>query len=208
MSASIIHTHPDTTMGSPGRNQGTNRGRVRISTSPWGAGEMRHPGFTVQDAVQDAVGAAGTIPDAFAFPSIHRIYAQSITQSITQGKIIAKIEQAYRFAQCEFGDLDRYQLGRAREESMFLANSPLFDAELMPDVCIDPYGEFTFSHRSNAGYVDIGVRGVGELSYHVRNDIDPDATRFDDYKWTTDYRIPMPLFQALQVLKQQLKQQL
>ena len=118
-------------------------------------------------------------------------------------KLFDEIYQAFTFASDVFCDLDENQLKRAFIEAKILADSMLFGEELSPSVCVDPYGEFTFSHRSAVGYVDIGVRGEGELSYHVRNDVDPAETKFDDYNWV-DYKVPHDLFTALQALRRNL----
>ena len=162
--------------------------------------------------------ADGQIPSDFAFPSIFALSRRepTSTQDVDgtlnipyQGddshneKLLDVIDQAFMFARHTFRDLDECQLEMALGEAKLLATSRLFGAELYPNVSVDPYGEFTFSHRSCAGYVDIGVRGEGELSYHVRNDVDPEETRFDDHVWA-DYRVPHELFTALKALRKHL----
>jgi len=82
----------------------------------------------------------------------------------------------------------------------------LFSTEINPDVCIDAYGEFTFSHKSLAGYVDIGVRGSRDLSYHVRNDIDPDKTAFADCEWDL-VSLPTSLSIAMEALQNDIRMQ-
>ena len=119
------------------------------------------------------------------------------------GRLVAEVYDAYAFAQYVFPELDNQRLGRAYIEARFLASSLLFGDELYPSVSVDEHGEITFSHRSDSGYVDIGVRGEGVLSYHVRNDVDPEKTEFDDYDWS-DFDIPMRLYSALQALRQHL----
>lgn len=119
-------------------------------------------------------------------------------------KLFEEIYQAFQFARHTFSDLDETRLEVACLEAQLLAASNLFGEEITPNVSVDPYGEFTFSHRSSAGYVDIGVRGEGELSYHVRNDVHPDETKFDDYVWA-DYEVPQPLFGALGALRELLQ---
>ncbi len=122
----------------------------------------------------------------------------------TKNNILLKdLYQEYRFAKHWFAELDEEQLTKAYVEAFILINCELFDENIYPDISIDPYGEITFSHRSLAGYVDIGVRGVCELSYHVRNDICPDQTTFEDYNWE-DYQIPSKLIKALKILRQNL----
>ena len=121
-----------------------------------------------------------------------------------RSKLLDEVEQAYLFAQRTYDKLDDDQFKIAFVEAQILADSQLFGEELCPNVSVDPYGEFTFSHKSKAGYVDIGVRGEGELSYHVRNDIEPDQTQFDDYSWI-GYDIPHELLAALTSLRYHLE---
>ncbi len=118
-------------------------------------------------------------------------------------RLMHEIWDAYTFAKHTFLELDAEQLELARNEAMVLAASQLFEAKVVPQVCVDPYGEFTFSHKSAAGYIDIGVRGERELSYHVRNDISPEDTRYDDYAWD-DFHVPQELFEAIEKIKQSL----
>lgn len=159
----------------------------------------------------------GQIPFAFAFPCIAQMsWSQATSPPALDGtldhtpsiddahtRLADEIDQAFIFARHAFRDLDQQQLEVAFAEAKLLAASHLFGAELSPNVSVDPCGEFTFYHRSQAGYVDIGVRGEGELSYHVRNDADPTATHFDDYDWA-DFNVPQPLFLAIQALRQHL----
>ena len=121
-----------------------------------------------------------------------------------RSKLLDEVEQAYLFAQKTYDKLDDDQFKIAFVEAQILADSQLFSEELCPNVSVDPYGEFTFSHKSKAGYVDIGVRGEGELSYHVRNDIEPDQTQFDDYSWI-GFDIPHELLAALTSLRYHLE---
>ena len=121
-----------------------------------------------------------------------------------RSKLLDEVKQAYLFALGTLDKLDDDQFKIAFGEAIILADSQLFGEEICPDVSVDPYGEFTFSHKSKAGYVDIGVRGEGELSYHVRNDIEPEQTRFDDYSWI-GYDIPHELIDALTSLRHHLK---
>jgi len=159
----------------------------------------------------------GQIPPAYAFPYISRL-SPRIEKSVPEidgtrdgpylsvdahSKLLNDVSQAFQFAYHAFPDLDKNRLFLAFLEAKRLAESRLFGYELYPEVCVDPYGEFTFSHRSEVGYVDIGVRGEDELSYHVRNDIEPTETKFDDYGWS-DRDIPQNLFTALKALRQHL----
>ena len=118
-------------------------------------------------------------------------------------RLLGEVYQAFVFARHSFHDLDERQLEMAFIEAKQLAASRLFGAELYPNVSVDHNGEFTFSHRSSAGYVDIGVRGEAVMSYHVRNDVNPQETRFDDYDWV-DYDVPLQLFDALIALRKHL----
>ena len=160
----------------------------------------------------------GKLPSAFTYPSIDDLRHQKQKTEVSNfdgtlkgskrlensySRLLEDIYQAFNLAHHIFCDLDKTQLARAFLEASFLADIRIFGEELLPSVCVDPYCEFTFSHKSKAGYVDIGVRGVGELSYHVRNDIDPTQTQFDDHKWE-DYKIPQKLFTALQALRKNL----
>ncbi len=114
--------------------------------------------------------------------------------------LLDEIDHAYQSALYFDVNLDRDQLTQAINEAKLLARSFLFGTELIPDVSLDSYGEFTFSHNSDAGYIDIGVRGVGELSYHVRNNFEPENMIFDDYHWR-DFHIPKQLCNAIWELR-------
>ncbi len=114
-----------------------------------------------------------------------------------------KVREAFQYASHAYTGLDKTQLQRAYAEALRLADSGIFEAEITPDISIDIYGEFIFSHRSEAGYVDIGVRGEYELSYHVRNDIEPEKTAYADLDWTSG-GIPEELYAALAELRKNL----
>ena len=122
---------------------------------------------------------------------------------VTTHALVDEVRWNFNFACITLNELESHQLDLTFAEALHLVSSGLFEAELIPDVCIDEYGEFTFSHQSQAGYVDIGVRGVGELSYHVRNDIDPSQTAYDDYIWK-NYDIPIGLYKAIAALREHL----
>lgn len=159
----------------------------------------------------------GGIPFDFAFPSIAEMIrpelasvsdidgtlssAASLEDAHT--RLVDEVWQAFMFARYAFKDLETERLELAFREAKILAASHLFGAEISPNVSVDPYGEFTFYHRSDAGYVDIGVRGEGELSYHIRNDVDPSATSYKDYDWS-EFDVPQDLFRALQALRKHL----
>lgn len=117
--------------------------------------------------------------------------------------LVDEVRWNYYFARSTWNDLDRNQLDSAFVEAILLARCGLFQAEFIPNICVDEYGEFTFSHQSEAGYADIGVRGERELSYHVRNDIDPSKSDYDDLTWN-DYDIPIRLYRAIAALREHL----
>ncbi|MCY4228382.1 MAG: hypothetical protein OXF20_11995 [Gammaproteobacteria bacterium] len=152
----------------------------------------------------------GRLPRRIVLPStnvavkgLYQTYRDPDLQNGINHELTSEIYQARSFAHGNFQDLDRNRLEQAICEALILANSGLFDSEIYPDVRVDPYGEITFSHKSSAGYVDIGVRGERELSYHVRNDIEPMNSKFDDHRW--DYNcLPQPLCDAIRALKQNL----
>ena len=110
-----------------------------------------------------------------------------------------RVDQLCRFARWAYEEIDAEKLYRAQNEANVLIHSSVFSEALSPEVCIDPHGEISFTHKSRSGYVDIGVRGDGELSYHVRNDLEPEQSVHDDHVWQ-DCIVPMKLRESLQVL--------
>ncbi len=126
----------------------------------------------------------------------------NLDSSQTQA-LVDEVRWNFNFAYSTWKELDYSQLYSAFAEAILLARSGLFEAEFIPDICVDEYGEFTFSHQSEAGYVDIGVRGKRELSYHVRNDIDPSKSEYDDLTWN-DYSTPIRLYRAIAALREHL----
>ena len=121
----------------------------------------------------------------------------------TETRLFDELEIAYLHAKSMYQDLNSTKFVIGYHEAKILIYNRLFSEELYPTISIDPYGEFIFTHKSNKGYVDIGVRGENELSYHVRNDVNPSETRYDDYEWDDNYIIPKALYNALNSLKQQ-----
>ncbi len=113
-------------------------------------------------------------------------------------RLADRIDQLCRFARFAYDEIDTERLARAQNEANVLVRS-VFSENLWPDVCIDPHGEISFTHRSEAGYMDIGVRGDGELSYHVRNDLRPECSTCDDHDWS-DFAIPIELMESMQEL--------
>lgn len=120
----------------------------------------------------------------------------------TESRLLDELDKVYLYTKFIYQDLDSAKLDKGYIEAKILINYRLFSDEFYPHISIDPYGEFIFSHKSNKGYVDIGVRGEGELSYHVRNDDDPQKTRYEDYKWDENFDLPDDLYFAINSLKQ------
>lgn len=114
-------------------------------------------------------------------------------------RLADRVEQLCRFARFAYEEIDTERLARAQNEANVLVQSSVFSENLSPDVCIDRHGEISFTHRSEAGYLDIGVRGDGELSYHVRNDHRPEHSVCDDHYWP-DFAIPIELLESVQEL--------
>ena len=115
-------------------------------------------------------------------------------------RLAERVDQLCRFARFTYSDIDHDKLRKAQNEANLLAYSGLFSEECAPSVCIDRFGEISFTHSSGVGYIDIGVSGESELSYHVRNDTDPERSVFNDYTWN-DGSIPAELFHAIFELK-------
>ena len=111
-----------------------------------------------------------------------------------------RLHEAYLFAFNAYDGLDKERLARACREARLLASCALFQETLFPEVSIDPNGEITLSCRARGGYVDIGVCGDQELSFHVRNDVEPRLSAYADMEWT-DYKIPSVLLDALEALQ-------
>jgi len=123
------------------------------------------------------------------------------------GQLVEEVVRVWKSAQGTLHAVENGQAEQAFHEAIVLTTySRLFSTEINPDVCVDAYGEFTFSHTSPAGYVDIGVRGAGEISYHVRNDIDPDKTAFADCEWDLG-SLPPSLSIAMEALQNAIREQ-
>lgn len=93
--------------------------------------------------------------------------------------IFSKFQAAKNF--CVDADSDKLRLAAA--EAARILSSGIFSDWLRPDVSVDTYGEFSISLRRPGGYLDIGVCGDGELSFHVRNDFDASKTVYGDVEW-------------------------
>lgn len=72
------------------------------------------------------------------------------------------------------------KLALASLEAQYVSRSGLFPEYHEPDISIDECGEISFALSTHRGYLDIGVCGLGEISYHVRNDYEPSMTAFGD----------------------------
>ncbi len=114
-------------------------------------------------------------------------------------RLAGRVDQLCRFARSAYEEIDAERLANAQNEANVLIYSGVFSETLSPEVCIDLHGEISFTHKSDSGYLDIGVRGDGELSYHVRNDKEPLLSAHADHVWQ-DYKIPMNLRESLRVL--------
>ncbi|WP_170403065.1 hypothetical protein [Ruegeria arenilitoris] len=99
---------------------------------------------------------------------------------------IAYVDELFALFQSAklFGaDLDLDQLKAALGEAVKLKSSGLFPEYVKPQIAVDECGEFMFTYKNAAGYVDIGVCGEGEISYHARNDNEPEKTAYGDVEW-------------------------
>lgn len=116
-------------------------------------------------------------------------------------KLLAQLDSLVEQAKKEgfYSDVEQLELGF--KEAVGIINSHIFDDKLYPVISIDHFGEITFSYKSPVGYIDIGVRGEKELSYHIRNDVNPRETRYGDCKWDDDYSIPIEVLSAIQIFK-------
>ena len=105
--------------------------------------------------------------------------AQATGVIIKTMQIFTEFKAAKSF--CEGVDADR--IVTAATEATRILNSGIFPDFIEPNVSVDDCGEFSISLRCPGGYLDIGVCGDGELSYHVRNDLDASKTAYGDVKW-------------------------
>lgn len=106
-------------------------------------------------------------------------HAQVVGMTVQMAQIFSKFQAAKAF--CEGIDIDRIRM--AAIETTRILNSGIFPDFLEPHVSVDVYGEFSISLRRLGGYLDIGVCGDGELSFHVRNDFDTSKTVYGDVAW-------------------------
>ena len=94
-----------------------------------------------------------------------------------------KLYTAFIYWKSSFNPMEIEKLTAAYNEASSLVLSGLFGTEMVPNIGIDSCGEIIISHRSATGYVDIGCRGEKELSFHVRNDVDPTKTAYGDIEF-------------------------
>jgi len=147
-----------------------------------------------------------SLPFSFAHKIICGLEDGEKADNAVHNQLFNEVCRVWKSTQSTLHDVNSDRTKNAFHEAIALTLSQLFSKEIYPDICIDPYGEFTFSHKSNAGYVDIGVRGERELSYHIRNDIDPSKTAFDDCKWNLG-SLPIRLSEAMEALQNAIKTQ-
>lgn len=93
--------------------------------------------------------------------------------------IFSKFQAAKAFS--EGADTERVRA--AAVQAVRILNSGIFPDFLQPSISVDAYGEFSISLRSSGGYLDIGVCGDNEISYHVRNDTDASKSVYGDVEW-------------------------
>jgi len=122
------------------------------------------------------------------------------TTDILKDELTDRLDQAYSYAKMCFEGLDQEQLMRAYQEAKRICSCSVFEDGFMPSIFVDSLGEFTISHKSAFGYIDIGVSGDKTLSYGIRNDSDPEKSINDDLPWD-DYSIPTQLIDALKEIK-------
>lgn len=99
---------------------------------------------------------------------------------------IAKVDELFSLYQSAklFGvDVEPDQLKSALLEAVRLKSSGLFPDFIKPQIAVDECGEFMFTYKNSTGYIDIGVCGEGEISFHARNDSDPEKTTYGDQEW-------------------------
>ena len=116
------------------------------------------------------------------------------------GELHRRLNDAYTSATASYGGLDKGRLARAYNEAKQLASCTVFQDALMPEVSVDPNGEFIFTCSPRGGYFDIGVSGDQKLSFHVRNDLNKELSDHADLDWKGQ-RVPDRLITALESLQ-------
>ena len=110
-----------------------------------------------------------------------------------------QVDTLCRYARFAYDIEDKEALSRAQNEANLLIYSGVFSEDFSPDIHVDEYGEISFTKRFSCGYIDIGVSGNGELSFHVRNDLDPSLTQYADH-FFGDASIPLELLKSIEDL--------
>lgn len=105
--------------------------------------------------------------------------SQDSSVTVQAPDIFSKFQAAKSFCV----DVEPDRLRFAAVEAARILSSGIFSDFLRPNVSVDTYGEFSISLRRPGGYLDIGVCGDGELSFHVRNDFDASKTVYGDVEW-------------------------
>lgn len=138
--------------------------------------------------------------------SADRIYCVISSTSIpssflprtTEEQLLRVLQDRFMWAtqKCQFASIKT--VATAANEAADLICSNIFNEHLLPEILVDEYGEFSFVIKRDSAYIDIGVRGENELSYHVRND-SSGASVYDDIE-INDSFIPDSLREALEDL--------
>lgn len=108
------------------------------------------------------------LPERDFLPSVEEELLHSLLKSLDSIKVTI--------------DYEHYSaVARAAGEALSLIESGLFNETAFPKIRVDEYGEFCFIISRESAYVDIGVSGNGELSYHVKNN-ETGRSTYDDVK--------------------------
>ncbi|MFQ6554098.1 hypothetical protein AAD018_017280 [Aestuariibius insulae] len=150
--------------------------------------------------------ASASISPEYFFPTFAGVRPHNVDEDGTKtfvwsthprDRLSERVDELCRYARHCYEEIDQVRLNAAQNEANVLICSGIFSERLSPNVTIDRYGEISFTHQSDTGYIDIGVRGETELSYHIRNDVAPNATDHDDYAWNR-FDIPSTLLDAVE----------
>ena len=136
-------------------------------------------GGAYRDTNSDTVNTSSQTWIGRAYLASKRPHATGPREPVQMTKVFSKYQAAKAF--CE--GVETAKIRTAAVEATRIINSGIFSDFLEPHVSVDAYGEFSISLRCSAGYLDIGVCGNGELSYHIRNDLDISKTAYGDVQW-------------------------
>jgi hypothetical protein len=78
------------------------------------------------------------------------------------------------------GRVSEKQILAAAKEAIRVIAWNIFSETAYPKIRIDDFGEICFIVVKNSGYADLGISGIGEISFGIRNDLDPDYSFFGD----------------------------